>query len=234
MAESFAYNPYQWVVNDPSQGLSARITSVDEDEFERRDTYMSLLQHAHQYSTTITHPPSLSFVRKTWWDSLLDAYCAAPYFTPAIAERTQHLYGLPFEIRPGSSFSPSAVYPARQQAVHIISKDIQFLFKNSNFWFAFINVPLFFKTFFDPEQREDMQPALVLAALTMSTFLRSSEAELGEEGRRRTLWLREMAQAALEASAAGARIDPGLAQAAWVSILPLGPYLSFNELHCSY
>lgn len=88
------------------------------------------------------------------------------------------------------------------------------MFRDSNFWFAFMNLPLFFETFFSA--REAVQPALVLAMLMHANFLRSSEAELGEEGRARTFWLREKAHAALDASVYAGCVDPGLAQAAWV------------------
>lgn len=62
-----------------------------------------------------------------------------------------------------------------------------------------------------------MQPALVLVILTWSNLIRSSTAELGDDGMRRTLWLKEKAQAALEAAISVNVIDPELAQAAWVS-----------------
>ena len=106
----------------------------------------------------------------------------------------------------------------RNDVEKLILNDVQFLFRNSNYWFAFINIPLFFTTFCNSSEREGMQPALVLAILMMSNFLRSSEAEMGGEGRTRTLWLREKAQAALEASVNAGWIDAGLAQAAWVCL----------------
>ena len=78
-----------------------------------------------------------------------------------------------------------------------------------------------------------MQPALILAILTFSNLMRSSTAELGEEGMRRTFWLKEKAQAALEAAVAVNVIDPDLAQAAWVrcfsakrSIQPLTTFVA--------
>lgn len=104
----------------------------------------------------------------------------------------------------------------RAQAAALIARDLQFLIRNSNYWFAFINVPLFFATFHDARARETVQPALIFASLAMSNFFRSSEVELGSAGRQRSLWLVDKAQAALQASVNASWIDGGLAQAAWV------------------
>lgn len=106
--------------------------------------------------------------------------------------------------------------PTRFQVTQVIVRDLQALFRFSNAWFAFINVPRFFETFW--RERETMQPALVLAILMFSNFFRSNTMELGSEGLKRTMWLREKAQAAMDASIAASWIDAGLAQAAWVMI----------------
>jgi hypothetical protein len=58
-------------------------------------------------------------------------------------------------------------------------------FQVSNFFFSCINTSFFFSTFHDPIKRQDMQPSLVLAALSMATFMRSSELGLGHAGRTR-------------------------------------------------
>lgn len=64
-----------------------------------------------------------------------------------------------------------------------------------------------------------MQPSLVFAGLALSTFLKSSEINRGRNGRIRALWIRDMAQASLDASFNARWIDPTLAQAAWVRII---------------
>jgi len=64
-----------------------------------------------------------------------------------------------------------------------------------------------------------VQPSVVLSALALSTIMRSSEVELGEEGRKFSLWLRDAAQSSLDASISASWIEPSLAQAAYVSIL---------------
>ena len=61
-----------------------------------------------------------------------------------------------------------------------------------------------------------MQPSLVFAGLALSTLMRSSEMELGTAGRTRAAWLRDQAQASLEASWNAQWIDMTLAKAALV------------------
>ena len=46
----------------------------------------------------------------------------------------------------------------------------------------------------DPQQRETLQPSVVLAALALSTLMRSSEIELGAHGRQKALWLKDFAE----------------------------------------
>lgn len=220
----YSYNPYQWVVPAGSSvgygtGDAAFITPTEEDEGaaqERleqhqrleRQSYANTQRHA---GFGITHPPSLDFVRKTWWDSLLDTFASAEYYPTRVALQDQNVLGV-------SCFTNSETSPAvsRQQSTLLVIQNLQFLFRNSNFWFAFINVPLFFQIFYNPATRDRMQPALVFSALGMSYFMRSSEAELGADGMARTMWLMDKAQAALEASVHASWIDGELAQAAWV------------------
>lgn len=96
--------------------------------------------------------------------------------------------------------------------------DLQTFFRVSNFWLSFINLPLFYANLCDAHIREaELQPALLLAILAMGTLMRSSEKGLGAPGRARASWIRDQAQAALEGSICAGWVDPGLAQAAWVS-----------------
>jgi len=104
----------------------------------------------------------------------------------------------------------------REVASQKINADLRFLFRVSNYWFSFFHIPSFFVNYCDPEKRERMQPSLILAALAVSTFFKSSSVELGHEGRQRALRFREHAQGAMEASFNAGFIDETLAQAAWV------------------
>ena len=90
-------------------------------------------------------------------------------------------------------------------------------FNNQIHWLSFINERHFFRTITDENEREKMQPALVYAALALSTLLQSSEVGKGHIGRERALWLRDAAQTLLQAS--WRTPDPGLAQAAMVRFL---------------
>lgn len=103
-------------------------------------------------------------------------------------------------------------------------------------WMSFLDIPLFFVTLCNPAERTTMQPALVLGLLAVATLLGSNELEKGHDGRTRAcesskinhsptrmarscdllVWLRDVAQSALEASLNTSWIEPSLAQAAMV------------------
>ncbi|KAH9176032.1 hypothetical protein EDB89DRAFT_1846911 [Lactarius sanguifluus] len=148
-----------------------------------------------QESNDITPDPSVQFRRRTWWDHLLRAY-AAPM--------TASYHSLPLgQMR-------------RDASVSQIIEDVRFLFKTSSYWFSFLNVPRFYKTFTDPARRGHMQPSLLLSLLAVSTLVQSSQQARPEESRRKAIMLRDEAQSALEASLYARAIDGELAQAAWV------------------
>ncbi|KAH9066631.1 hypothetical protein EDB87DRAFT_1553684 [Lactarius vividus] len=148
-----------------------------------------------QESNDIIPDPSVQFRRKTWWDHLLRVY-AAPM--------TTSYHSLPLgQIQ-------------RDASVSQIIEDVRFIFKTSSYWFSFLNVPRFYKTFTDPARRGHMQPSLLLSLLAVSTLVQSSQQARPEESRRRAIMLRDEAQSALEASLYARAIDGELAQAAWV------------------
>jgi len=64
-----------------------------------------------------------------------------------------------------------------------------------------------------------MQPALIYACLALAMLVRSSEIELGENGRAQALRLRDTAQTHLNQSWNSHRVDLGLAEAAMVLAL---------------
>ncbi|KAG0701405.1 hypothetical protein DFH29DRAFT_927092 [Suillus ampliporus] len=142
-------------------------------------------------SLNITREPSLDFTRKTWWDSLLAMYTS-------------------------SSYLPSLTLTQRHRATDLVTADIQFLLRGSNYWFSFINVPQFLGRYFDPAKRERTQPALLPAALAIGALFQSSEAGNGKEGRDRAVRLRDVAHGYLEASLNARWIDDSLVQAAWL------------------
>ncbi|CAE6421236.1 unnamed protein product [Rhizoctonia solani] len=109
--------------------------------------------------------------------------------------------------------------PTRSEAALQITLDLKYLFKSSNYWLSFLNVNLFMTNYNHKERRENIQPALILAALAYSTFTQSSEIERGQAGRTKAMELRVQAQAALDASLNSQRLDPTLAQAAWLLAL---------------
>ncbi|KDN42120.1 hypothetical protein RSAG8_06978, partial [Rhizoctonia solani AG-8 WAC10335] len=109
--------------------------------------------------------------------------------------------------------------PTKSEAALQITSDLKYLFKSSNYWLSFLNINLFMTNYNHKERRENIQPALILAALAYSTFTQSSEIESGQAGRAKAMELRGQAQAALDASLNSQRLDPTLAQAAWLLAL---------------
>ncbi|CAG8648862.1 3167_t:CDS:2, partial [Acaulospora colombiana] len=99
------------------------------------------------------------------------------------------------------------------QATQKIFQDLSFI---STYWLSHIHFGRFMRDLCDPERRLGIQPSLVLAILSVATLMKSSEAGLGIEGRKFALWLRDAAQASLDASVNASWIDPSLARAAFV------------------
>ncbi|KAJ7025394.1 hypothetical protein C8F04DRAFT_1046634 [Mycena alexandri] len=185
---SYDDDPLNLMLASPLEAPISRafITDYDETDDDRR-------RKKNTSSMTIVGQPSVNFSRKIWWDSLLTLYAA-----PA----TMRLDGL----------SPSQ----RNLAIQGVTSDLRFLFRTSNYWFAFLHAPTFFNNFYDPSRRDKVQPSLIYAALAMSTFWQSSEIELGQRGRDKALKFREEAQSALDASLSAGWVDETLAQAAWL------------------
>ncbi|KAJ7644009.1 hypothetical protein FB45DRAFT_736166 [Roridomyces roridus] len=142
---------------------------------------------------TIASQPSLDFSQKIWWDSLLSLYLSPTSNRLEILSANQ-----------------------RDLATRRITSDLRFLFRASNYWFSFFHAPTFFSRLCDSSKRQFIQPSLILASLSMSTFWQSSEVGLGHHGRQRALIFRDEAQSALEASFNAGWVDETLAQAAWL------------------
>ncbi|OJA20523.1 hypothetical protein AZE42_01595 [Rhizopogon vesiculosus] len=104
----------------------------------------------------------------------------------------------------------------RDQSLKDIASDLSTLFTASGYWLSFVNVPDFVRSLYNPEDRSLMQPSLVFAGLALATLMKSSEMELGSAGRERAIWLRDKAQAWLEASWNSQWIDMTLAKAALI------------------
>lgn len=107
----------------------------------------------------------------------------------------------------------------RAQSGLKIYQDLDFIFNENMYWLSFVNFRRFVDNLFNPQTRPFMQPSVVLAALALSTMMKSSEVGLGEEGRGFALLLRDAAQSSLDASISASWIDPSLAQAAFLLAL---------------
>lgn len=107
----------------------------------------------------------------------------------------------------------------REQALKDITNDLNILFTSSGHSLTFLNVHWFLRDMFNPNIRAHMQPALIYACLAMAKLIRSSEVELGANGRVHALRLRDAAQAHLRESWNIRWVDLGLAEAAMVLAL---------------
>ncbi|KAH9848331.1 hypothetical protein C2E23DRAFT_739783 [Lenzites betulinus] len=152
-------------------------------------------QDANGSASTISTEPSVAFTRETWWDALLAVY-ATPLDRP--------------------DFVPRLTLDLRNATTEAIATDLRFLFHTSIHWFSFIHIPRFFASLFNPAARRAIQPSLILAALALATFSRSSELELGAQGRAKAMRLIDQAHATFNASVNSGWIDVGLVQAAWM------------------
>jgi hypothetical protein len=166
----------------------------------------------HTSAGGIGAEPSMQLTRDTWWDALLGLY----------STHTQSPL-------PGGA-SPVLTPGLRESLAHQITSDLKFLFRASNYWFACFNVPRFFTRLCDPIKRTSLQPSLILAALAVANFIRSSDQEHGAAGRNWALTLLEQAQSSLESSINARWVDEGLVQASWVSICGFPTVLRVNDL----
>ncbi|KAF8444834.1 hypothetical protein L210DRAFT_3444273 [Boletus edulis BED1] len=110
----------------------------------------------------------------------------------------------------------SSYSPTRDQSLKDIASDLSTLFTTTGYWLSFVNIPDFMRSLYNPEDRSLMQPSFVFAGLALATLMKSSEMELGTAGRTRAAWLRDQAQASLEASWNSQWIDITLAKAALI------------------
>ncbi|KAG9035791.1 hypothetical protein FRB95_010559 [Tulasnella sp. JGI-2019a] len=170
-------------------------------------------QSVYTNVNTIVREPSLHFSCETWWDTVLYIYGT-----------DQTSLSLPSD-----SAQPSPWHGSRHDAAVEISNDVYNFFKIASNWLSFINVPLFLGQFHHPDYRKTMQPALVLAVLAYLKLLQTSQEAMGsgvesdivmldatEKMWRKSFMLRELAQAAFDASYNAGWIDTPLAQAAWI------------------
>ncbi|KAH9940377.1 uncharacterized protein BXZ73DRAFT_88637 [Epithele typhae] len=107
---------------------------------------------------------------------------------------------------------------SRDQSLHAIVQDLQFLFNHSGYWLSFINVDLFFEDLHNPQSRGRMEP-VVMSGLAMAILMKSSEMDLGGRGRELALTLRDRSQACLELACRNQALDYSMAEAALILAL---------------
>ncbi|KAL7409341.1 hypothetical protein BDY24DRAFT_403485 [Mrakia frigida] len=109
----------------------------------------------------------------------------------------------------------------REGAYAMVVSQLSNLFKISNHWLAFINIPLFVAKLHHPVHRQNLQPALVYSMLALSSHMSSWDGPGGNgfEGRLLGLQFKEQALTAFWNSWNSGWIDAGLAKAAFLMAL---------------
>jgi hypothetical protein len=175
------YNHFEGFGNDHQSHEDAHESGL---EAFRTPTPGALAAHSYE----MLNQPSVEFTRQTWWESLTRYYGGPRALaTRRIVGDLSHLLVLvtPIffiwaEIFPVLKFSSlQLLYCIVRSALHSILEDVPLtlVFLRS------INVPLFFSTFHHPDQREHVQPSLVLAMLALSTLIQSGDLGLRQKGR---------------------------------------------------
>ncbi|KAG8993316.1 hypothetical protein FRB95_004050 [Tulasnella sp. JGI-2019a] len=143
--------------------------------------------------------------RATWWDHLLQIYTVRINPTP-------------------HSNSPGSLSISRHKTALEISRDVCGFSKIAMVYLYFINIPLFFDTLHRMEQWASIQPYIGIGhrgVLQSNRGMLRDDEDKAERERmwRRSVALRDMAQAPFDASHRAGGIDVPLVQAVWVLVL---------------
>ncbi|KAJ1309633.1 hypothetical protein OPQ81_006401 [Rhizoctonia solani] len=185
-------------ISNPETGSTYHESTATEDEDQRQTS-----------GNVVRRNVANNFVQHLFYDSDNNVYGTNWVSEPSVAFARKTWWDSLLE----------TYAPTKNEAALQITSDLKYLFKSSNYWLSFLNINLFMTNYNHKERRENIQPALILAALAYSTFTQSSEIERGQDGRAKAMDLRAQAQAALDASLNSQRLDPTLAQAAWLLAL---------------
>ncbi|KAG8885312.1 hypothetical protein FRB98_001851 [Tulasnella sp. 332] len=199
------------IVKSSSSSFPSPKTLLDDDKNQESASmeYQSRLVHqiyCNSHYVDIAREPSLDFPRATWWDCLLHTYTIRSCLSGAVVSRSPH------------------------DSVQEISQDVYRFFKVACMYLHFIHAPLFFDMFHHTELRASIQPAFILGILA---YAKLTELNLhvmrgggdgnggwnDQEGERmwnQSITLKDLSQAAFEASYNAGWIDLYLAEAAWV------------------
>ncbi|KAG6335686.1 hypothetical protein ID866_3392 [Astraeus odoratus] len=102
----------------------------------------------------------------------------------------------------------------RAQSMDDIVNDLSAVFSTPGHWLPTINFNDFARRLYNSEDPSLSLLSLVFAGLAVATLMKSSEVGFGTAGRNRAVWLRDQAQASLEASWSAQLVDVTLAKAA--------------------
>ncbi|KAL4078296.1 hypothetical protein V8B97DRAFT_1936553 [Scleroderma yunnanense] len=163
--------------------------------------------HAHLGQSSLSHHSELSSSAQS--RALPDSY-------PAQSDKLRVSFTSAVQYDPKESWNSllDGYSKTREQSMEDIVKDLSAVFTTRGHWLPFINVNEFARRLYGSDDRSLSQLSLVFAGLAVATLMKSSEMGLGTAGRNRAAWLRDKAQASLEASWSSQLIDIDLAKAA--------------------
>ncbi|GBE80437.1 hypothetical protein SCP_0301520 [Sparassis crispa] len=200
----------------PQQSLPSAKVSVGVDTASRQGMVMHCGQNARALSPRSR--PSIGYYAA----SML---AANRYSHPldAVQSQQQDVQNRSMHIPP----SPSMEYLrttfweqlAMTYSMRELTDELKFVFIAGGYWLSFFHLPTFLLDLHNSDRRSRTQPALIMSGLALATLMKSSQIEQGAEGRSRALYLRDSAQALLEAACNTQSIDYRLAEAALILAL---------------
>ncbi|KAJ9113868.1 hypothetical protein QFC19_000061 [Naganishia cerealis] len=104
----------------------------------------------------------------------------------------------------------------RAEGIKMLDTELRFFFDMNMQWFQFFNRSLFFTTLYHDVDRYEIQPALILSMLAITTLVKSAHQGPNAVGKQNAVTFADAARAMIQQSIVANKVDPTLAQAALV------------------
>ncbi|KAJ9122817.1 hypothetical protein QFC24_004248 [Naganishia onofrii] len=104
----------------------------------------------------------------------------------------------------------------RAEGIRMLDTELRFFFDMNMQWFQYFNRSLFFATLYHEVDRYEIQPALILSMLAITTLVKSAHQGPNAVGKQNAVTFADAARAMIQQSIVANKVDPTLAQAALV------------------
>ncbi|KAJ9101792.1 hypothetical protein QFC21_003131 [Naganishia friedmannii] len=104
----------------------------------------------------------------------------------------------------------------RVEGIRMLDTELRFFFDMNMQWFQYFNRSLFFATLYHEVDRYEIQPALILSMLAITTLVKSAHQGPSAVGKQNAVTFADAARAMIQQSIVANKVDPTLAQAALV------------------